>query len=91
MAQQVTPQRNPFFAGPQSGAPAQPAPPVQPAQPGKPAPGAQPKPTPKAGGSFLQKNKAMLIVAGAIVFLVVVGVIVFLLVGSLGTEVSTKV
>ncbi|MFH1972291.1 MAG: hypothetical protein ABIJ18_02320 [archaeon] len=94
MVDQVTPNRNPFFAGPTQGQPAQQTP-VQP------QPAVQPQPTVQQpvqpsqpiaiGPSFFEQNKVALMIVGAvIVFLIVIGIILYFGLGALIGEASTK-
>ena len=87
MAEVITPKKNPFFAGPQTGARPRP---IQP-RPMQPRPGQQPirKPGVKPPSPASQ-NKKVFMIAGIIVAVLVVGVILYFLLATFGGEFSTK-
>jgi hypothetical protein len=90
MVEQITPKKNPFFAGPQTGAQPKPVQP-QAAQPRvQPSP-AQPKPIKPPVRANAKQNKKVLMIAGVVVAVIVVGVILFFLLGTFGSEVATKI
>jgi len=83
MVQEITPKKNPFFAGPQTGARPQPRP-------------MQPRPIPGRPVQLMQRpssagqNKKVFMVAGIIIAVIVVGVILYFLWGTFGGELATK-
>ena len=100
MVEEITPSRNPFFAGPQKKQPQQPvqpsAQPVQPVQPQQPVPQQQPKPVqPKPvqpqGEGFFHKNKKLLLIVGVVAIVAVALFLALKFGGVFGGEYVSKV
>ena len=88
MAEEIIPNRNPFFAGPQKKPVQQPVQP-KPVQPVQPRP-MQPKISKPYEPGFFAKNKKLLIVLGIVGFLVVASVIIALTLGVFNMENGAK-